>query len=101
MLMVPVADNHCNPTRLPTLTPNFPEALVCGLGDTWQIHAFGSAANGFSSTESDLDVTCFLLKIHGFCFFWMLTLPETNIAPEMDGWKTIVSFRDGPFSGTC
>ena len=42
------------------------------------------------------------LKIHGFCFFWMLALPETNIfAPEMDGWKTIVSFRDGPFSGTC
>jgi len=35
------------------------EALVLGLGDTWQIHAFGSAANGFSSTQSDLDVTCF------------------------------------------
>ena len=27
------------------------------------------------------------------------TLPETNIASEMDGWKTIVSFWEGLFSG--
>ena len=28
-----------------------------------------------------------------------ITLPETNIAPQMDGWHTIVSFWDGLFSG--
>lgn len=56
-----------NPTPTNTPQPPFPgpippifQALVLGLGDTWQIHAFGSAANGFSSTQSDLDVTCFL-----------------------------------------
>ena len=28
------------------------------------------------------------------------TLPETNSSPlKIDGWKTIVSFWDGPFSG--
>ena len=67
MLMVPVA--VCNPTRLPNPDTHPPEALVCGLGDTWQIHAFGSAANGFSSTESDLDVTCFLAENSWFLFF--------------------------------
>ena len=28
-----------------------------------------------------------------------ITPPKTNIAPENDGWNTIVSFLDGLFSG--
>ena len=34
------------------------------------------------------------------CKFVSVTLPETNSSHlKMDGWNTIVSFWDGPFSG--